>query len=162
MCVPKSIRDPGLQVLPGQNRPHLWGGYHRHRRPQRLRQIQHLRRHPLGHGGAVHPRPPGRQNGGRDLRRHRKAPADRLCRGFPGAGQHGPDVRYGRERGDGHPPVLPLRRERILYQPPQCAPQGRERAIHGHRPGPGGLRHHRPGQDRRNFIHQKRRPPGNF
>ena len=46
------------------------------------------------------------------------------------------------------PPVLPQRGVGILYQPPVRAAQGRQRAVHGHRHGPGGLLHHWPGQDR--------------
>ena len=43
------------------------------------------------------------------------------------------------------PAVLPLGGERVLHQPPFRPPEGRERAVHGHRPGPGGLLHHRAG-----------------
>src|SRR5699024_6168978 len=39
----------------------------------RLRKVQHLRRHLLGHGGAVRQEPPGQEDGGRDLRRHGEA-----------------------------------------------------------------------------------------
>ena len=33
---------------------------------------------------------------------------------------------------------------------------GRERAVHGHRPGPGGLLHHRPGQGGRHPVGEER------
>ena len=39
------------------------------------------------------------------------------------------------------------RRKRILHQPPVCPAEGLDGAVPGHRHGPGGLLHHRPGQD---------------
>ena len=56
-----------LQVVRGHRHPDLRAGRHRHRRPQRLRQVQRLRRGALGAGRAVGPAAPRRQDGGRDL-----------------------------------------------------------------------------------------------
>ena len=161
--VPARAGDPGLQILPRQDGPPLRGGYHRRGGTQRLRKVQHLRRHLLGHGGAVRQEPPGQEDGGRDLRRHGEAGPRGLRPGDAGAGQHGAHLpRHRRQRGHGHPPLLPQRRERILYQQAVRASQGRQRAVHGHGPGPGGLRHHRPGPHRRDPLHPQRRPPGDL
>ena len=141
----KSAGNPGVQILSGQDGTLLRGGHDRHCGPQRKREIEYLRRRPLGHGGAVHQGPAGRQDGGRNLRRHGGAQTAGLRGGLPGAGQHRPHLPDGGERGDGHPAVLPLGGERVLHQPPFRPPEGRERAVHGHRPGPGGLLHHRAG-----------------
>ena len=56
---------------------------------KRLRQVQYLRRHPLGHGRAEQPPAAGSQDGGRDLRRHGEAQPDGLCTGDAGHRQHG-------------------------------------------------------------------------
>jgi hypothetical protein len=65
-CISK-IYGFRLQVLRGQNRAEFSARRHGHRRPERLRQIQRLRRHPLGAGRAIGQGPARRRNGGRDL-----------------------------------------------------------------------------------------------
>ena len=62
--------------------------------------------------------------------------------------------RPGRGGGGRHSPLLPQRGVGILHQPPVRASQGCQRAVYGHRHGPGGLLHHRTGQDRRDPVRQ--------
>ena len=102
-----------------------------------------------------------REDGGRHLRRHGKAQPDGLRAGDARARQQpATSSPMDDERGRRHPPVLPQRRERILHQPADRASAGRQRAVHGHRHGPRGLLHHRPGQDRRDPVRQERPTAG--
>ena len=157
--VPESARDPGLQVLPRQNAPHLRAGHHRHRGAQRLGKIEYLRRHPLGHGRAELQNAPRRQDAGRHLRRHGQAPGHGLCPGLAGHRQLRRDTGQRRRGGHHHPALLPQRRERVLHQPRAGAAARRERAADGHRHGPRRLFHHRAGAHRRDHQRQKRRAP---
>ena len=55
--------------------------------------------------------------------------------------------------------ILPLRRERILHQRPERAPQGRVRALSRHGSWPRRLLHHRPGPHRGDRGREERRAP---
>ncbi len=146
--VSESIGNTGGQVVPRQDPAEFRRRHYGHRRPQRLREVQYFRRHPLGAGGAEREGTPGRQDGGRDFRRHGASEPGGLCAGDPGAGQYGADFpRHGGSRGLSNPAVLPERRKRVFYQPAGGAAQGRDGALSGHRPGSGGLFHYRAGQN---------------
>ena len=69
----KSLTLQGLQVLRLGDDAAPRAGHHLHRRAQRLRQVQRRRRPRLGHGRAGRQEPARRQDGGRHLRRHRRA-----------------------------------------------------------------------------------------
>ena len=77
----KSLEISGFKSFVDRTRFEFRPGHHRHRRSQRLRQVERRRRDPLGDGRAV-AAPPARQgHGGRDLRGLRGAPAGRHGRG---------------------------------------------------------------------------------
>ncbi len=79
---------PRLQILLRQDRcvsRQPWR--HRHRGPERLRKIEHLRCHQLGVGRAVRQKPARRQDGRRHLLRNTGAQADRHGRGDAGPGR---------------------------------------------------------------------------
>jgi energy-coupling factor transporter ATP-binding protein EcfA2 len=62
-------------------------------------------------------------------------------------------------RGHHHAAPLPLRRKRIPHRRPAGAPARHPGPVHGHRPGPGKLRHHRAGPHRADPQLQAAGPP---
>ena len=119
-----------------------------HRRPERLRQEQHLRRHQLGARRAERQEPARHVDGGRDLQRQLEPPAAPDGRGEPQGlrPQREQPRRLARVHGDA--PPLPQRRERVPDERPDLPPARHPRAVHGHRPRLEGLLDHRAGQDR--------------
>ena len=77
----KSLNVVGFKSFADRTTLEFHPGSHRHRRPQRLRQKQRPRQHPLGAGRAIGQGAARRRNEGRDLFRHRYAPAARHGRG---------------------------------------------------------------------------------
>ena len=117
-----------------------------------MRQVEHRRRHPLGPRRA---RPLlSSQQGAR--RRHLRRLGRRRS---PGDGRGNPHLRERRrERPSGvrivrrdrdHPPDLPRRRERILHQQGPVPPEGHRRTVPRHGRRRPRIRHHRPGEGRR-------------
>ncbi len=160
---PRTGRDHRLQVLLREGRSRFPRPGHRGRRPQRLREVEHLRRGRLGSRRTERARAPRRADGRRHLQRLRKAAAAR-----DGRGHRDPVLRrkwqrqrqrqrkWRRRDGSGArtPPRrtarLPRRRGRVLSERQAGPIQGRpgspprNRAFRarllGHRAGP-----HRPG-----------------
>ena len=96
----------------------LQRAHHRRRRSERLRQVQHRRRHPLVHGRAVRQAPARQGDGRRHLRRLRLARAARHVRGHADLRERRPRAarvpRLLRDRG--HAQALPRRHQRVLPQ----------------------------------------------
>ena len=86
----------------------LRGRGHRHRRPQRLRQVERLRCRPLGAGRAVGAPASRRQDGGRDLPGRRHAAPGERHRGLPLPRQHRRRPSDRVPRGGDHPAALAL------------------------------------------------------
>ena len=151
-----------VQVLHGPGRLRLRRGHHRGARPQRLRQVERRRRHPLGDGRAVGQAPSRPVDGGRDLQRQRdEGPAvdgrgdDHLLQRQPPALAGAvPGVR--RHLGD--PPPVSQRRLRVRHQQGALPPARRDRAVPGHRGGHQGLLDHRAGPHRPHRLGQARGP----
>ena len=157
--VPRNLR---LQELRRQDEVRVPSRDHRRRRPQRLRQVQRGRRHPLGDGRAV-AAPPARQgHGGRDLRGRRGASSRRSRRGRALLRQ----LRRRRPAGlrrllrdPGRAPAVPLRRVRVPDQQGGGAPARRAGLLPGHRHRHPGLHHRRAGPHRRDRVGQARGSP---
>src|SRR6266571_4578927 len=116
---PRQSRDRRVQVLLRQTGAGLQGRRDGHRRAERLREEQHLRRDLLGAGRAEREEPARVLDGGRDLRGQPVAPAPGHGRGQPqGLGpERQQPRRQPRLRGD--PPALPERRERVPDERPR-------------------------------------------
>ena len=116
-----------VQVVRRPDDARVRAGRHRHRRAERLGQVERRRRRRLG---ARRPGPSRRavlEDGRRHLRRHLEAPGPRAGRGVAHDRQRlrPPAGRLG--RGDDHPDAVPHRRERVLDErrPPAASSTSR-------------------------------------
>ena len=133
--------------------------HNRHRRAERLRQVQHRGRTALGAGRTVGPPVSREEAGRRHLRRVREAPAFRQGRGHDDARQLQRLAADRNLRGRHLSQGQPLRRQRLLHQRQEDSPPGApDPADESHR-HPELVRHHRAGARRDDPQPARGRPP---
>jgi len=123
--VPQVAFSQGLQVLRGQDPDGLRPGPHRRGRPQRVGQVERLRRHPLGPRRAERQDASRSGDGGRDLLRFVRARARGRGRGHARARQRRPHAAHRLLRGGDHASHVPLGRVGVSHQRCPVAPHGR-------------------------------------
>ncbi len=164
----KNLDGFWLQVLRGQDRAEFSARCHRHCRPQRLRQIQCLRCHPLGAGRAIGQGVARRRNGRRDFQRHGRPQTDGHGRGVAHARRRGRGKfarggrRGGLRRGDAHAPDFPRRQQRVFSEQGPLPAQGHPATVHGHGRRAHELQHPGAGPHHADPFEQAGRPPDDF
>ena len=148
----RRVRIAGFKSFAEPVSVEIHRGSDRHRRPERLRQVQCRRGAALGDGGAEHPLAARRRDGRCDLRRHRGPAVAQSGRGDADAGRHGRRRAAAVPRTGGagdRPPHRARLRQRIPGERQGGARARRADAVR--RPGDrrARLRHGEPGTGRR-------------
>ena len=132
--VPEGAADAGVQVVSRERRAALRPRHRGGGRPQRLWQVQHRRRPSVGDGRLLARPAASPDRPGRALRRVGRPPARRRLRGRARPRQPVRDAAPGVQRGVGHAPPRPGRRERVPGEPGPRPPARRARAPVRHGP----------------------------
>ena len=155
----KSIVLKGFKSFPDRTKLDFGTGVSRHRRAQRVRQVERHRRRALGDGRAVAARRPRPVDAGRDLRRRSRRAGAQQRRGRDRARQQRRHGRPAARRDLDPAPPGPQRRRRVPPQRREVPAGRRARGPVGHRPGQGDALGRLPGPRRGDRHLQAQGPP---